>query len=31
MDTDSLFVYTKTDYIYKDKAKDTETTFENSN
>ena len=31
MDTDSLFVYPKTDYIYEDIAEDTETTFDNSN
>ena len=31
MDTDSLFVYPKTDCIYEDIAEDTETTFDNSN
>ena len=30
MDTDSLFVYPKTDCIYED-IEDTETTFDNSN
>ena len=31
MDTDSLFVYPKTDCIYEDIAEDIETTFDNSN
>ena len=31
MDTDSLVVYIKTDYIYKDIAEDGKTTFDTSN
>ena len=31
MDTDSLFVYIKTAYIYKDIAEDDETRFDTSN
>ena len=31
MDTDSFIVHVKTDYIYKDIAKDAETKFANSN
>ena len=31
MDTDSLIVYIKTDYIYKDIAEDVETRFDTSN
>ena len=31
MDTDSFIVHVKTDYIYKDIAKDVETKFGNSN
>ena len=31
MDTDSFFVYIKTDYIYKDIAEDVEIRFDTSN